>query len=49
VASYRLADLIPAGSDWDLLTNLSSFAEGISDSGVIVRSGYINGDSLRLQ
>jgi len=44
VSSYRLADLIPAGSGWDLLTNLDSFAVGISDSGVIVGSGIINGD-----
>jgi uncharacterized membrane protein len=44
VSSYRLADLIPAGSGWNLLTGSSSFATGISDSGVIVGSGYINGD-----
>jgi hypothetical protein len=41
--SYRLGDLIPAGSGWDLLTNTSSSAMGISDSGVIVGTGVVNG------
>lgn len=43
LTTYRLGDLIPAGSGWDLLTNTSSSAMGISDSGVIVGSGVFNG------
>lgn len=42
-ATYRLADLIPAGTGWDLSTNTSSSALGISDSGVIVGTGVLNG------
>jgi uncharacterized membrane protein len=42
--SYRLGDLIPAGSGWDLLTNTSSSAMGISDSGMIVGTGVFNGN-----
>jgi hypothetical protein len=41
--TYRLADLIPAGTGWDLSTNTSSSALGISDSGVIVGTGVLNG------
>jgi hypothetical protein len=44
VSSYRLADLIPAGSGWNLLTGLNAFGIGIDDHGVIVGTGYINGD-----
>ena len=42
-ATYRLADLIPAGTGWDLSTNTSSSALGISDAGVIVGTGVLNG------
>ncbi|HKP67663.1 MAG TPA: carboxypeptidase regulatory-like domain-containing protein [Pyrinomonadaceae bacterium] len=42
-ATYRLADLIPAGTGWDLSTNTSSSALGISDGGVIVGTGVFNG------
>jgi hypothetical protein len=42
-ATYRLADLIPPGTGWDLSTNTSSSALGISDSGVIVGTGVFNG------
>jgi probable HAF family extracellular repeat protein len=41
--TYRLADIIPAGSGWDLSTNTSSSALGISDNGVIVGTGVRNG------
>lgn len=37
VSTYRLGDLIPAGSGWDLL-----YAAGISDDGVIVGVGGFN-------
>jgi hypothetical protein len=42
-ATYRLADLIPAGTGWDLSTNTSSSALGISDGNVIVGTGVYNG------
>jgi hypothetical protein len=42
-ASYRLADLIPAGTGWDLSTNTSSSALGISETGMIVGTGVYNG------
>lgn len=42
-ATYRLADLIPAGTGWDLSMNTSSSALGISDAGVIVGTGVLNG------
>ncbi|HUR97846.1 MAG TPA: carboxypeptidase-like regulatory domain-containing protein [Pyrinomonadaceae bacterium] len=41
--TYRLADLIPAGTGWDLSTNTSSSALGISDARVIVGTGVFNG------
>lgn len=41
--TYRLADLIPAGTGWDLSTNTSSSALGISDNNVIVGTGVFNG------
>ncbi len=44
-ATYRLADLIPAGTGWDLSTNTSSSALGISDGGVIVGTGIFNGQT----
>jgi hypothetical protein len=43
--TYRLADLLPPGSGWDLSTNTSSSALGISDNGVIVGTGVHNGDT----
>lgn len=42
-ATFRLADLIPAGTGWDLSTNTSSSALGISNNGVIVGTGVLNG------
>ena len=42
-STYRLADLIPAGSGWDLSMNTSSSALGISDTNVIVGTGVFNG------
>jgi hypothetical protein len=42
-ATYRLADLIPAGTGWDLSMNTSSSALGISDNGIIVGTGVFNG------
>ena len=41
--TYRIQDLIPAGTGWDLSTNTSSSALGISDSKVIVGTGVYNG------
>ena len=41
--TYRLADLIPANSGWDLSMNTSSSALGISDTGMIVGTGVYNG------
>ena len=42
-STHRLADLLPAGSGWDLSTNTSSSALGISESGVIVGTGMTGG------
>lgn len=42
-ATFRLADLIPPGTGWDLSTNTSSSALGISDNYVIVGTGVFNG------
>ncbi len=44
-ATYRLADLIPAGTGWDLSMNTSSSALGISDNNVIVGTGVFNGQT----
>ena len=44
-ATYRLADLIPPNSGWDLSMNTSSSALGISDNGIIVGTGVHNGDT----
>lgn len=41
--TYRLADLIDPASGWDLATNTSSSALGISDDGTIVGTGVYNG------
>lgn len=43
-ATYRVQDLIPPGSGWDLSTNTSSSAISISDTGVIVGTGVFNGN-----
>ncbi len=42
-STWRVADLLPAGSGWDLSTNTSSSALGISDDGIIVGTGVFNG------
>jgi len=42
--TYRLADLIPPNSGWDLSMNTSSSADGISDDGIIVGTGVYNGE-----
>ena len=39
--TYRLADLLPPGSGWDLDMNTSSSALGISDNRVIVGTGVL--------
>jgi hypothetical protein len=43
--TYRLQDLIPADSGWDLSMNTSSSALGVSDNDVIVGTGVFNGDT----
>jgi len=43
--TYRIADLLPANSGWDLDMNTSSSALGISDDGVIVGTGVHNGET----
>ena len=43
--TYRLGDLIPPNSGWDLLMNTSSSALGISEGGIIVGTGVHNGDT----
>lgn len=43
--TYRLQDLIPAGSGWDLSMNTSSSAMGISDNNIIVGTGVFNGQT----
>lgn len=45
ITTYRLADLIPSGTGWDLSTNTSSSALGISDTNVIVGTGVFNGQT----
>lgn len=41
--TYRLGDLIPSGTGWDLTMNTSSSALGISEDGIIVGTGVFNG------
>lgn len=41
--TYRLQDLIPDGTGWDLSTNTSSSALGISESHTIIGTGVLNG------
>ena len=43
--TYRLADLIPPNSGWDLSMNTSSSALGISQEGVIVGTGVHKGET----
>src|SRR6266850_4842645 len=43
--TYRLADLIPPNSGWDLSMNTSSSALGISEDRIIVGTGVHNGDT----
>ena len=45
MATYRLADLIPPNSGWDLSMNTSSSALGISENGIIVGTGVHNGET----
>lgn len=45
IATYRLADLIPMGTGWDLSMNTSSSALGISDTNIIVGTGVFNGQT----
>lgn len=44
-ATYRLQDLIPANSGWDLSMNTSASARGISDNNIIVGTGVFNGQT----
>jgi len=41
--TFRLQDLIPANSGWDLSTNTFSSAQGISEDNIIVGTGVHNG------
>jgi hypothetical protein len=43
--TYRLADLIPPNSGWDLSMNTSSSALGIGEDGLIVGTGVHNGET----
>jgi hypothetical protein len=43
--TYRLQDLIPANSGWDLSMNTSSSAMAISENNIIVGTGVHNGDT----
>ncbi len=42
-ATYRLQDLIPADSGWDLSMNTSNAAFGVADDGTIVGRGMLDG------
>ncbi len=42
--TYRLQDLIPAASGWDLATGTSNGAFGIANDGTIVGRGSLNGE-----
>lgn len=41
--TYRLGDILDNPNGWDLLTNTSSAALGISENGIIVGTGVFNG------
>ncbi|HVZ94784.1 MAG TPA: hypothetical protein VG797_09765 [Phycisphaerales bacterium] len=43
VSTYLLGDLIPGGTGWNLTTNTSSSAMSISNDGVIIGTGILNG------
>ncbi len=43
--AYRLQDLIPANSGWDLSMNTSSSAMAISENNIIVGTGVHNGET----
>ena len=43
--TYRLQDLIPSNTGWDLSRNTSSSAMAINDSNVIVGTGVLNGQT----
>lgn len=43
--SHRLQDLIGSGTGWDLSTNTSASAMGISNDGTIVGTGVFNGQT----
>lgn len=43
--TYRVQDLIPANSGWDLSMNTSSSAMAISENNIIVGTGVHNGDT----
>lgn len=43
--THAVADLLPPGSGWDLSTNTSSSAMGISADGIIVGTGVHNGNT----
>jgi len=43
--TYRLQDLIPANSGWDLSMNTSSSAAAISENNTIVGTGVHNGET----
>ena len=43
--TYRLQDLIPGNSGWDLSMNTSSSAMGISENNIIVGTGVHNGET----
>src|SRR5436309_4670746 len=45
ITTYRLADLLPPNSAWDLSMNTSSSADGVSEDGVIVGTGVHNGET----
>ncbi|MFI4854764.1 MAG: DUF3466 family protein [Phycisphaerales bacterium JB065] len=42
--TYRLQDLLPADTDWDISTNTSSSALGIAEDGTIVGTAVIDGE-----
>jgi len=44
-SSYALANLIPSGSGWNLLTTITAEAHGVSESGIIVGAGEYNGQT----
>lgn len=43
IQQYRMDQLLPPGSGWDFIHNTASSAQGISENGVIVGTGILNG------